>query len=349
MPVSLNNQSLRYSPQLDGLRAFCIIFTLFNHIEGAPSYILGPVGVYVFFPLSGFLITNILLDGGSYKSYYIKRFFRIAPLYYLALSLTAIATYVTYLLNIAPDKVSQLGEIFIPSLLFSRELVNSVSAPTLFGQAWTIGVEEKFYLIFPLFIIVARRSSLNLLYLTAVFCLIFHVIVIYTEPQWVGGYLGIGYGVLAAVLYRLYGFSLDVKISLALVILAYVINMRFRPADGMLLISITASFFIVSLYASEDSKVSRFLRMKIFVYLGRLTYSIYLFHVLILYAVKLVLQKLGAGHFILVFIFGYALCVLSCHFVYRYIEHPLIIKGKAMAAAVASGKSKEDGFKGGTT
>lgn len=45
---------IQYSPALDGLRALCIIFTLFNHIEGSPWFINWSVGVDVFFALSGF-------------------------------------------------------------------------------------------------------------------------------------------------------------------------------------------------------------------------------------------------------------------------------------------------------
>jgi peptidoglycan/LPS O-acetylase OafA/YrhL len=77
------------------LRAVCIIFTIFNHIEGVPSWINGGVGVDIFFVLSGFLITGILINGGGgdgfIRSFYIRRFFRIAPIYYLSFFLTAVA------------------------------------------------------------------------------------------------------------------------------------------------------------------------------------------------------------------------------------------------------------------
>jgi peptidoglycan/LPS O-acetylase OafA/YrhL len=133
-----------YTPALDGLRAVCILFTVLNHIHGTPGWINGSVGVDIFFALSGFLITMIIADNraSDLPAYLIRRAFRIAPVYYLALATTAaLALLAAHVLH-DPSRAEQLPEILLPSLLFSRELANS---PTLFGQAWTVGIEEKFW------------------------------------------------------------------------------------------------------------------------------------------------------------------------------------------------------------
>ncbi len=52
---------MKYAPELDGLRAICVLFTLLNHIGPHPAVLNGTVGVDVFFALSGFLITTLLI------------------------------------------------------------------------------------------------------------------------------------------------------------------------------------------------------------------------------------------------------------------------------------------------
>lgn len=322
----VNSKFLSYSPQLDGLRAICILFTVFNHIEGVPHYINGKVGVYVFFPLSGFLITTILLDGAAFKSYLIKRFFRIAPLYYMAFLVTICAAYLGAMVGVGAEKIAQVEHILIPSLLFSRELVGS-EAPTLFGQAWTIGIEEKFYLLFPLLVLFVQRNQIVLL----IFCLFlcsFFIFVNDFDFMRPSGYAAISFGVICAILYRRYAFFFPTYFSIFSLFATYVVNTFFN--GSILLVSLASTFFIVSVYA-EKSIYSDILSHRILVYLGKLTYSIYLFHVLVFFVVKYLLASFGITYFLIVFLFGYLLCVISCGFIYKYVESPLIRYGKSLA------------------
>src|SRR5664279_272754 len=86
-------ESKSYRAELDGIRAICIIFTVCNHIHGTPRFIDGSEGVDIFFALSGWLITWLLLaecstcEGTNLIGFYIRRVFRIMPLYYLTLLL----------------------------------------------------------------------------------------------------------------------------------------------------------------------------------------------------------------------------------------------------------------------
>ena len=87
---------LIYMPQLDGLRAFAVLAVIYSHYIPSKYHLnipWGSAGVQLFFILSGFLITSILIKsrgerlGKSLKTFYIRRAFRIFPLYYLVLIL----------------------------------------------------------------------------------------------------------------------------------------------------------------------------------------------------------------------------------------------------------------------
>lgn len=319
---------LEYSPQLDGLRTFCILFTLFNHIDGSPEIILGSVGVDVFFPLSGFLITFILLTSSKHdlKGYYIKRFFRIAPVYYLAFFATCALALVVSYLGIGESKLAQLKEIFIPSMLFSRELS---SAPTLFGQAWTIGIEEKFYLIFPLLLIFLPRK---LFYCSIALFVLF--LTYLNIDMLTRGYVGILFGSLSAILYSKFKFSLSPIIGLVMLIISYISMIYYDFKLHNLAISFSATFFIIGLYTKKDSIISRFLSYKAFVFLGKLTFSLYLFHVLAINVVEVALSKLNIHDWYIVFALSYGLSILIAYLVYVFYENPLITYGKNLATKV---------------
>ncbi|MFN8358123.1 MAG: acyltransferase [Spirosomataceae bacterium] len=140
-------------PTFDGLRGFAILLVLYDHCPKlGDSFVanvinhmgnvweVGYWGVECFFALSGYLITSIYLhdkqqDTFSVKRFYIKRFLRIFPVYYLAILVVALVLdhrFLGYLLT------------YTSNFLFAFEL----SAHPL-RQTWSLAVEEHFYLVFP--------------------------------------------------------------------------------------------------------------------------------------------------------------------------------------------------------
>ena len=131
-----------HKPQLDGLRFLAFLAVFFFHARPG-KYFWGPEGVQVFFTLSGFLITRILVEGESgdlradLERFYIRRTLRIFPLYYgvvawlwLGGMLTGVWWYLTYTYNIRAFLIHDWG------------------GPV--GHFWTLCVEEQFYLLYPL-------------------------------------------------------------------------------------------------------------------------------------------------------------------------------------------------------
>ncbi len=159
---------MAYRPDIDGLRALAVLAVVVYHaFPGlAPG---GFTGVDVFFVISGFLITEILLrslrdDRFSLAAFYARRARRLLPALSLVLGTTLVAGY--WLLP--PDAYLQLGRhavaavAFVPNLLFWREAgyfdVAAARKPLL--HLWSLGVEEQFYLAWPLLLALLWRARL---------------------------------------------------------------------------------------------------------------------------------------------------------------------------------------------
>lgn len=149
-------------PQLDTLRAFSVIIVVFVHTMRPRGPIMSdfaPLAVSMFFVLSGFLITGILLDareraeaagagrGGVLKAFYIRRFLRIFPLYYGVLA-------VAVLLGEETTR-SYLRDLVLYQQNFVMARVGHNLPPVT--PLWSLAVEEHFYMIWPLIALFGTR------------------------------------------------------------------------------------------------------------------------------------------------------------------------------------------------
>ena len=158
-PAAVASKTRPYFRELDGVRAIAALMVMVFHFGQDWFYssflVLGQTGVDLFFVLSGFLITTILLqsphgDWHEIKNFYIRRTLRIFPLYYFYLLLASLigglvsVWYWVYLQNIA-------AAFLVPLRL----------AP-LYGpdHFWSLGVEEQFYLVWPFLILFWPRRWL---------------------------------------------------------------------------------------------------------------------------------------------------------------------------------------------
>ena len=146
----------RYFPSLDGMRAFCVLLVMFNHVHAVvPKWIVGWLGVDVFFVLSGFLITTLLIREKarsgriSLKAFYTRRFYRIVPVYLFTVLLYAVAVRVTH----DVVKTDQFNAALPWLMTFMQEFRPNTTGNVL-GHGWTLGIEEKFYVFWPLLLII---------------------------------------------------------------------------------------------------------------------------------------------------------------------------------------------------
>lgn len=165
---------LRYMPQLDGLRALAVLAVCFEHWEIAGKRFFrwiewGHLGVWLFFVLSGFLITDILLktkapiEAGerstwdSARTFYIRRFLRILPIYYLTLFVTAL---------LVPD----IRRLFLWHVTYTTDFWTALHPHDYpYGiHFWTLGIEEQFYLAWPWIILLTPRRWLGKVTIAAI-------------------------------------------------------------------------------------------------------------------------------------------------------------------------------------
>lgn len=160
-----------YRPDIDGLRAFAIIPVILFH--AFPAIMPGGfAGVDIFFVISGFLISNIILQelqrgDFSFRGFYANRIRRIFP----ALLVVLLACFAAGWFFLLPDEYAQLGKhivgaaAYVENFVLKREAgyfdVKSYLKPLM--HIWSLGIEEQFYLTYPLFLWLVWRVRRNIL------------------------------------------------------------------------------------------------------------------------------------------------------------------------------------------
>jgi peptidoglycan/LPS O-acetylase OafA/YrhL len=154
-----------YYPALDGLRGLAILAVLFHHnFDFLPIPRFGWLGVDLFFVLSGFLITDILLRTKEQKNFltnfFIRRVLRIFPLYYGIIILFFI---LAPLAKEFKDQYSYCyihqGMLWIPLQNLLQIISPRPNSNTVFDHFWTLSVEEQFYLFWPFIILLCRKKK----------------------------------------------------------------------------------------------------------------------------------------------------------------------------------------------
>jgi peptidoglycan/LPS O-acetylase OafA/YrhL len=312
-----------YFPGLNGLRFLAAFAVVVTHIEllkgqiGLPNHWLNPLvfnlgglGVYFFFVLSGFLITYLLLaeksatGSISVKDFYIRRVLRIWPLYYLLVILGFfVFPYFDILKLDWPQKHFEQS-FWLKFLLNLFMLPNLAMAmfPAMphIGQAWSIGVEEQFYLLWPWLLKSSRKFLRTLGYLfmaiISIKCITLYVSYLYPHSNMVNcikAFVAMskiecmaigGFGAYflfeknGFVLALIYNWYLQVLSFLALPFLIF-----YTPdpiQDG---IHIVYSFFFIVIIINVSSNPSSIFKFenKVFNFLGSISYGLYMYHMFI--------------------------------------------------------------------
>jgi peptidoglycan/LPS O-acetylase OafA/YrhL len=156
---------LAYRPEIDGLRAISVVAVVLFHAEFA-AFAGGFIGVDVFFVISGFLITRILIEENSRGDFSIWRFYerrarRILPALYVVMA----ASFVAALYILLPSGLVEFSRSAIATLLFLSNVYfwrySDYFAPSAAEEplihTWSLGVEEQYYLFFPLLVLLLWR------------------------------------------------------------------------------------------------------------------------------------------------------------------------------------------------
>ncbi|MGA0183771.1 MAG: acyltransferase family protein [Candidatus Nanopelagicales bacterium] len=157
-----------YLPGLDGLRAVAIIGVLLYHagIDWMPG---GFLGVDVFFVISGFLITSLILEeydrSGrvNFTKFYLGRARRLLPAVAVLLIAVGLAVLIVYQDALSAFREDALATVFYVNnwwyIFVDQSYFESVGRPPLLKHLWSLSVEEQFYLIWPVFALLLMRSG----------------------------------------------------------------------------------------------------------------------------------------------------------------------------------------------
>jgi peptidoglycan/LPS O-acetylase OafA/YrhL len=296
--------SRRYFPSLDGLRALAIAPVVWHHatprpLEGALGR--GPLGVDLFFAISGFLITTLLLheEKISLKEFWIRRSLRIFPLYYFVLGL-----YVAHALAYG-DRHDFLGSVPVYATYTSNWLPHSET----FAFAWSLASEEQFYLLWPLVLRFGRGR-----FVPALVMLAFVVVARGAERA-------IGLGALGAMAMHarpeIVRFTLGRRwcapFALAAVLASAAFGWPLFPTH------VAMAVLVVACCVRADHALAPLLENRALRHVGAVSYGIYLLNVSCVVAAKRLTTETW-----LVFVLGFAASVAAATLTRRFVERPFL-------------------------
>lgn len=341
------SDSLKYRPDIDGLRAIAVLAVIFFHLD-YPYFKGGYIGVDIFFVISGYLISQIIYlqiknRKFSFIIFYKKRILRIFPVLFVLIIICLITGYFV-LLN---EEYLDLGfssiasALFIPNILYWFKTgyfeIEAESTPLL--HLWSLGVEEQFYILFPLiaFFTLSRFNKSFVLIITITLASVsFYVNIIYTSLDITFSFYMLfsrGWELLAGFLLTLSlpyikntnKFVIELLSILGIGLIIFSVyyldtNILFPgyyamlPVFGSMLIIFSGSF-------DKQTFIKRVLSNKYIVFIGLISYSLYLWHWPVVVYLRMAYSNLYLNEVIL--IISFLLSVIS----YFFIEQPFRNKG----------------------
>ena len=316
----MNNNKSKYLPSIDSLRALAVLAVIIYHVD--VNYLPGGfLGVDLFFVLSGYLISSLIIKEykktGSVNLYnfYIRRARRLLPAVYFMITVGLV---VMVLFNEVLLRKSHLDAIFgyIYSsnwwyIFHKLDYFDSFGAQSPFKHLWSLAIEEQFYMIFPLlFLLVNRKKkskdgtyklNKNFLYVVLgliIVSLIAHILLfdinnisrIYFGTDTRAFSLLVG--VVGAILYpmeRLHAkvtlqqnmiYSAVSLLSISTLITVMIYTSEYNTwlyRGGFLLVAVLGLIVIIS-SGKQHTLMSRLLSFKLVVFIGKISYSLYLWH-----------------------------------------------------------------------
>src|SRR6185369_3060158 len=158
--MAAQGSGLAYRPELDGIRGIAILLVLAQHINLPSSTLAGLVGVNLFFALSGYLITTLLIseqDGTGkidLRRFYERRVRRLVP------ALVAVVFVTGILMAIQGNLAGYFGPAAV-SLFYVSDIAKAIGYDLGYvGHTWSLAMEEQFYLLWPALVIFVPRRWL---------------------------------------------------------------------------------------------------------------------------------------------------------------------------------------------
>lgn len=362
--------SIGYIPALDGLRALAVAVVYVFHAT-QPLSRGGFIGVDIFFVISGFLITALLIkewnrfSSINFKNFYIRRALRLLPALILMLTLYLIATQ-TFLRGVVAGATEQAwGDVLIVLFYISNwTRTLGFGRPNVLGHAWSLSTEEQFYMLWPpiLFLLlryVRTPKRIALVAFAGSLLIALHRSNLVLQGASIerlstgldtrldGILMGCGLGVLyiSGLLPKSPKF-LKLTNVLAGISVAVLLTLNFTIAYKdrasylywLFVVNVATLCILLQLAVVEKSWLKKILELPPLIYIGKISYGLYLYHMPLL----TFLGELGFRSWTRLAIIGpitLAVSMLS----YKYLESPFLnLKDKFIAAP----ESTQPGFAG---
>lgn len=341
---------LSYIPELDGLRGFAILAVIFFHANA--SFLNGGfIGVDIFFVLSGFLITSLLVQefdhkgSVSLKHFYVRRMLRLGP---ALLLLLVIFCAVSFIFLNEEKAVANLIDALIALVYLSNwARAFDIHPPDFLGHTWSLSIEEQFYILWPIILLGLLRIIKNRWYVflfsitIALFSWFLRVVLTLHEASverlyngldtradglMIGCALGIllSSGLVSEKFKMVFSRWLE-YIAPVFMIFLFAFLMVSDWLDpkmyyfGFLVIEVLVAGLILDIVINKKSMVSKILAMRWLVWVGSISYGLYLWH----YPIFRTMFALGYN-FWAVIVFGTLITFVIATCSYYLLEKPIL-------------------------
>jgi len=348
---------MKYRPDIDGLRSIAVLSIIVFHFK-IPGLEGGYVGVDVFYVISGYLIGSIILNDiknntFSFVTFYRRRIARLYPAYVVMMCFTTLAAFWLFL----PREFREFGKSIVASVFYASNILffresgyfdTSASLKPLL-HTWSLSIEEQFYLLFPGFAYLAFRyvRKAGILILVTVVCILSLLLsahqigndrnaVFYLFPfrAWellLGVMIATGKlppvdSPLAANVLAWLGLG-----SIAVAVGTYTGRTVFPGLAALL--PCLGAFFIIHSGSRHQPMVNRLLSRRAPVFVGLISYSLYLWHwPLVIFAEYYLLRNLTYLETAALIALTFVLATIS----WRYVEHPFRLPTNVFRRGAAS-------------
>jgi peptidoglycan/LPS O-acetylase OafA/YrhL len=318
--MNYSKDSADYIPEFDGIRGISILIVMIFHAK-APFLKGGYIGVDIFFVLSGFLITFILLneynktDRIDLRLFYVKRVLRLAPA--LIFLLVFINLYSQIYLDNSAAKSTFIDSIIVLFYSVNWSRAFGIHSPYYLAHCWSLSIEEQFYFIWPIiFLVILRniKSKTKVLYIVlfVAFTIWFYrIYLIYGNATIMRLYNGLDsradalligcslalfisnneigtkkIAFLGLLLKYLAPISLLFIVLICLLVHWKNINMYYW---GFFVVELCSAVLILNVYICKNSIINVVLRTRLLTLVGCISYGLYLYH----YPIYKVMAEVG--------------------------------------------------------
>ncbi len=340
---------MNYRKEIDGLRALAVLPVILFH-AGFSTFSGGYIGVDIFFVISGYLITSIILseiasDKFSLVNFYERRARRILP----ALSLVLITTVLLGYILMPADLLKTFSQSLVSVTTFSSNIYfyltndyfSTASDEMPLLHTWSLAVEEQYYFFFPIILAVLWRFGKKFAFIS--------IMIFATSSLSLAQYLA-EQGVVNANFYLIFSRAWELLLGSAIAFFPLVHNKipkRIKDVLGcigfsLIILSILVfdeqtpfpSFYtllpvvgtcLIILFSHSNTFIGQLLSQKVFIFIGLISYSLYLWHQPLFAFLRM--KSVGEPDEVL-FLLAIIITFVLAYFTWRFVENPFRNKSK---------------------